>query len=201
MSKLLKNILLITVVVLISACNSQVSTDADALFIQGDYKAAIAAYDEYLTTKPRDIKSIYNRGRAYEELGQIERAKADFIKVLDIDVDNVNANLSMGKYWYNKNDFKQAINYFDKVIKVDSNEESAYLLKGRSLHKTGNLKEANRNYNVVIEINNKNEEAYLYRGALRVGLNQMRGACDDFTRSRALGSEEASTAFQKYCAK
>lgn len=188
-------------IILVSACNSQVSRDADAMFIQGDYKAAIAAYDEYLATKPKDIKSIYNRGRAYEELGQIEKAKADFIRVLDIDVDNVNANLSMGKYWYNKNDFKQAINYFDKVIKVDSNEESAYLLKGRSLHKMGNLKEANRNYNVVVDINNKNEEAYLYRGALRISLNQTRRACDDFTRARELGSEEAAAAFRKYCGK
>ena len=201
MNMLRKSFLFAAVFAVFSACTSQVSRDADALFIQGDFKGAIKSYDEYLVTKPKDIKSIYNRGRAYEELGQIERAKEDFIRVLDIDVDNINANLSMGKYWYNKSDFKQAINFFDKVIKVDGDEESAYLLKGRSLHKMGNLKQANRNYNVVIDLNNKNEEAYLYRGALRISLNQTKKACDDFTRSRALGSEEAAEAYNKYCKK
>lgn len=192
---------IIAIVLLIASCTSQVSKDADALFMQGEYEAAIAAYTEFLTTKPRDIKSIYNRGRAYEELGQLGKARADFIKVLDIDSENINANLSMGKYWYNQEDYKQAIDFFDKVLTVDSNVESAYLLKGRSLHKMGNLKEANRNYNVVIDLNNKNQDAYLYRGALRVSLNQTSRACDDFTRARALGSEEAGTAFNKYCKK
>jgi len=194
-----KSILFVAVLLVFASCNSELTRDADALFMKGDYKAAIAAYDEYLSTKPKDIKSIYNRGRAYEELGQIERAKTDFIRVLDIDSENINANLSMGKYWYNKSDYKQAINFFDKVIAVDARQESAYLLKGRSLHKTGEFKPAVQNYNLVIELNNKNEEAFLYRGALRVNLGQTKKACDDFTRSRALGSDEAASAFNKYC--
>ena len=194
-----KNLFLLALISIFVACTSELSKDADALFIKGEYKAAIAAYDEYLKTNPKDIKSIYNRGRAFEELGQLERAKTDFIRVLDIDNRNKNANLSMGKYWYNSADYRQAINFFDKVIDEDRSEESAYLLKGRSFHKMGDFKKAIANYNIVIELNNKNEEAYLYRGALRVNLGQIRRACDDFTRSRALGSEEASGAFNKYC--
>jgi tetratricopeptide (TPR) repeat protein len=193
------SVVFVILVLILSGCNSELSREADRLLEQGDYKAAIAAYDEYLVTKPKDVKSLYNRGRAYEELGQIERAKADFITILDIDGNNVNANLSMGKYWYNREDYKQAINFFDKVIQVDNTEEPAYLLKGRSLHKMGKFKEAVQNYNVVIELNNKNADVYLYRGALRINLGQTKKGCDDLTRSRELGAEEASAAYNKYC--
>ncbi|WP_420386370.1 tetratricopeptide repeat protein [Roseivirga sp.] len=191
--------LLVLVTVGFSACNDSVTREADQLFKDGKYREAIQAYDEYLATKPKDVKSLYNRGRAYEELGQLSNAKTDFEKVLDLDGDNLNANLSMGKYWYNQKDFTKAIYYFDKVIEVDGRVSTAYLLKGRSLHQQGEFPEARENYDQAINFDNKNAEAFLYRGALKIAMNQSRSACNDFTRAKALGAEEANDALKKYC--
>lgn len=191
--------LLVLITVGFSACNDSVTREADQLFKDGKYREAIEAYDEYLATKPKDVKSLYNRGRAYEELGQLSNAKADFEKVLDLDGDNLNANLSMGKYWYNQKDFTKAIYYFDKVIEVDGRVSTAYLLKGRSLHQQGEFPEARDNYDQAINFDNKNAEAFLYRGALKIAMNQNRSACNDFNRAKALGAEEANDALKKYC--
>ncbi len=181
------------------ACNSDVTREADQLFNDGQYQAAIASYTEYLTTKPKDIKSLYNRGRAYEELGQTERAKGDFIKVLDLAPENLNANMSMGKYWYNKNSYDRAINFFNKVIQVDGRVSDAYMFKGRAYHQKGEFEEAIESYNFAIEFDKRNADAFLYRGALKVALNQKRGACNDLTRAQALGSDEAAAALSKHC--
>lgn len=186
-------------IVFLSACNSDVTREADALFMEGNYQAAIEAYNEYLATKPKDVKSLYNRGRAYEEIGQLSNARADFEKVLDIEPENVNGNLSMGKYWYNAKDFNKAIYYFDKVIEVDGRVSTAYLLKGRSLHQQGDFDEAKKNYDQAINFDNKSGEAFLYRGALKIALNQNRSACNDFNRAKALGADEATDALSKYC--
>ena len=190
---------LLAVLFVITACNTEVTREADALFNEGEYTAAIEAYNEYLATKPKDIKSLYNRGRAFEELGQVERAKKDFTRILDIDGENLNANLSMGKYWYQKERFPQAINFFDKVIMIDGRVSDAYMLKARSYHQMGEFEEAMESYNLAINFDNKNDEAYLYRGALKVALNQMNGACKDLNRAKGLGSKEASVAWNKHC--
>lgn len=188
-------------VLLIWGCNSEVTREADQLFNEGKYQEAIDSYTEYLTTKPKDIKSIYNRGRAYEELGKVEQAKTDFVKVLDLDAENLNANMSMGKYWYNRKDYNRAINFFDKVIVIDGRVSDAYLFKGRSFHQQGEFEEAIKSYNLAIDFDKKNADAFLYRGALKVAMNQKRGACNDLTRAKALGSDEANSAFNKHCKK
>ena len=197
--KATKALVLVFILTVALACNKEVTLEADRLASEGKYKEAIEAYDEYLATKPKDIKSLYNRGRAYEELGQDENARKDFIKVLDIDADNINANLSMGQYWYKKNDFARAINFFDKVIVVDGRVSDAYLFKGRSLHQQGDFDDARKNYDQAINFNNKSAEAFLYRGALKVAKGQKRSACNDLNRAKALGAKEAETAIARYC--
>lgn len=184
---------------LLASCSTDVSSEADQLFRQGNYREAIEAYDEFLATKPKDIKSLYNRGRAYEELGDLENARKNFISILDLDNENINANLSMGKYWYGKKEYARSINFLDKVIAVDGRVSTAYLLKGRSLHATGDFANAKKNYDQAINFDRKNAEAFLYRGALKVAQNSKNSACQDLNRARALGSEEAVAALARHC--
>jgi tetratricopeptide (TPR) repeat protein len=194
-------LLLLTTIVFASffACESEVTEEGDSFFNEGKYSDAIESYTVYLATRPKDIKTLYNRGRAYEEIGQVEKARADFIQVLNIQPNNVNANLSMGKYWYNKKSYAQAINFFDKVLDVDGRVVDAYLLKGRSYHQQGEFEDAMINYNQAIDFDRLNEEAFLYRGALKVALNQKRGACNDLQRAKGLGSKDADAAIAKHC--
>ncbi len=186
-------------VVMLVGCNSELTREADNLFKEGKYKEAIEAYNEYISTKPKDVKSLYNRGRAYEELGDIESARKDFTRVLDLDRENLNANLSMGKYWYNKKDFNKSIAFLDKVIAIDGRESVAYLLKGRCLHQKSEFEDAKKNYDLAIDFDKKNAEAFLYRGALKIVLKQNKSACNDLNRALALGATEAKSAIAKHC--
>lgn len=197
--KSLSTLFITALIIALSACGSGLTTEADGLFRNGKYKEAIEAYNEYLATKPKDIKSIYNRGRAYEEIGQIENAKNDFIRVLDIDNKNVKANLSMAQYWYNKKDYNKSIAFSDKVIATDGRESMAYLIKGRCLHQKSLFDDAKKNYDLAIDFDRKNADAYLYRGALKIVFNQKTGACNDLNRALALGAEEAKSALAKHC--
>ncbi|MFT6828102.1 MAG: tetratricopeptide (TPR) repeat protein [Roseivirga sp.] len=193
------NLLIFVLTLTLFACNSDVSKEGDVFFNEGNYKEAVDSYTEYLATRPKDIKSLYNRGRAYEEMNRLDKAKADFLTILDLDGNNLNANLSMGSYWYNQKDFNRAIKFFDKVIEVDGRKSEAYMLRGRSYHQLGEFKDAMVNYNFAIDFDKDNEDAFLYRGALKIALGQNRSACQDFGRARALGSEEAKIALAKHC--
>ena len=81
----LKYFLFIVLVNILFACQNENSLLGDRYFEAGDYQKAIEAYNEYLKLKPRHVKSIYNRGRCYQELGQYDRAMVDFNKVVDLD--------------------------------------------------------------------------------------------------------------------
>lgn len=192
-------LILTAFLLILIACNKDQKDEADVLIKGGKYQEAISLYTKRLATDPKNVRMLYNRGRAYEELGQIEKAKVDFERVLEIDENNLRANMSMGNYFYNQQNYKSSIYYFDKAIAIDGRVSRAYLLKARALHQQGSFGDARENYNLAIDFDKKNGEAYFYRGALFVALNQTRKACDDLTRSRELGFAEAAAAMAKHC--
>ena len=97
-----RSFVLIVIVAAIAAisCKKNESAEADNLYSQGKYEQAIGKYNEYLKIYPRHVKSLYNRGRCYEELGQYERAMEDFNKALEIDPKNTQALQSVGLDFY-----------------------------------------------------------------------------------------------------
>src|SRR5690606_28191701 len=126
----------ILLAVLLVACNDDGERQGDAYFSKGDYQNAIKAYDEYIEYQPTHVKSIYNRGRSYEELGQLDKAREGYARVLEIDPKNVNANLSIGKLYYGEKDFENAAFYFDNAVQAGgSNDAQSLLLRGRAHHK------------------------------------------------------------------
>ncbi|MGB3849173.1 MAG: tetratricopeptide repeat protein [Tunicatimonas sp.] len=185
--------------VLSTACDSKNSQQGDQLFADGDYEQAISQYTDYIEYNPEDIKSIYNRGRAYEELGQYDKSLADYEKTLEIDPKNFNALMSIGKFHFRNKDYGDAAFYFDKAVKVKERSADAHYLSGRSNHKLGETTKAMEGYNQAINLNGEYGEAYLYRGALKVFLKKKSGGCADIRKAADLEAPEATDALQEYC--
>lgn len=181
-------------------CKDESSNEGDVLFKQGKFEEAVKAYDEYLKLKPSHVKTIYNRGRAYEELKEYDKALEDFYLVLQEDPQNVSALLSIGKdFFYRKEDYKNAYFNFDKALKYDNNNETAYTLRGKANQKLGNIQEAMSDYNNAIRINKEYGDAYLSRGSLKIYYNQKHTACNDFKMAKSLGMKAADKAISVYC--
>ena len=106
---------------LLISCSEQASEEGDNFFQQGDYEQAVRLYSDYLEINPGDIKTLYNRGRAYEEMELYELAFKDFVAVLEEDGENLQANLSVGSYYYNKQDYDEALHFFNQAIKSRNN--------------------------------------------------------------------------------
>ena len=89
----------IIILFLFISCVKDESRDADNLYDSKNFIGAIKLYNEIINLKPNDIKSIYRRGRSYEELKQFELAFKDYQKVLELDNENSNATLSMAIHY------------------------------------------------------------------------------------------------------
>lgn len=187
-------------IVLISACKNENSNEGDVYFSKGEYEKAIESYSTYLATEPRDIKTIYNRGRAYEELGKYDLALADFRKVIKEDPLNVNAHLSLAAdYYYRLNDNENTIFYADKVLKLDETNATAFTLKGKAYQKLGKVQDAMTAYNSAISVDKEYSDAYLSRGSLKLAGKQKSKACADFRIAKSLGAAQADDLIKKYC--
>ena len=196
----MKKILVVALLLGSLSCKNENSQLGDQYYRAGDYEKAVEAYTEYLRMQPRDIKSIYNRGRAYEELGQHEEALVDFRRVIKEDPLNVNGHLSIANdYYYRLKDYENTIFFAEKTLSLDEGNALAHTLKGKGHQKLGQLEEAMSSYNAAISINKEFTDAYVSRGSLRVYLKQSSRACADFRIAQSLGSEQVGSLIQKYC--
>ena len=195
----MKKVLFITTLILLQACGNTDSSGGDVLFERGKYPEAIKVYSEYLSTNPEHIKTLYNRGRAYEELGQVGKAKADFEKIIDVDPTYASAYLGLAKIAYNESIYVQVLLYTGKAIELNENSAQAHFLSARASHQLGYTDQALESYNNAITINKDFGEAFLYRGALKIGTDKPRSACEDFNFARLLNVDGAEDAIKQYC--
>ncbi|XOV95245.1 MAG: tetratricopeptide repeat protein [Bacteroidota bacterium] len=180
-------------------CSAGESHKADQLFNQGKYDEAIVAYSHFMEENPRDVSALYNRGRAYEELSNFEKAEEDFKKVIKLDEKNVNANLSLAKLYYERGEYSRALVYSENALEINENSADGYFLLGRAQHQLGYVDGAMESYTLAIKINRDYGEAYLYRGALKIYKKQTRSACEDFKKAENLEVPDAATIRKTYC--
>lgn len=194
-----KILILVFVVGAFWSCSSDSTVSGDDFFNEENYAEAIIAYTEYLATNPDHTKSIYNRGRAYEELGQVEKAMGDFLKVVEIDEKNINAYLSLAKLSYNEHNYNKVFVYAGKAIELNENSAQAHFLSARGAHQLGYFDQALESYNNAITINKEFGDALLYRGALKIGMKKPKSACEDFKLAQLLDVKGAKKAVNDYC--
>lgn len=181
------------------SCSGGESNKGDSYYTQGDYENAIVAYDSYLSTKPKDFKALYNRGRAYEELGEFEKAEQDFLLALEQDRKNTQILLSLSNVYQKQKKHNNALLYAEYAVEVPGAPAMAYFMKARALHQIGNTDEAYKEYSTAIKMDKDFGMAYYYRGMLKIATDNKRYGCEDLRAAVKLNYEEARDALNKYC--
>ncbi|MFD2201238.1 tetratricopeptide repeat protein [Shivajiella indica] len=189
---------LIGIMFLISCSNGN-SNKGDVLFSQGEYEAAIAAYDNFLSSKPKNVKALYNRGRANEELGNLEKAEKDFLLALEQDSKNTQVLLSLSNVYQKQKKHNNALLYASYAVEVPGAPAMAYFMKGRALHQIGNTNEAYKEYSAAIKMDKNFGMAYYYRGMLKIATDKKKSGCDDLRAAVKLNYADAEEAINRYC--
>ncbi|MBN7810819.1 tetratricopeptide repeat protein [Algoriphagus sp. H41] len=198
--KLLSKVLLIPALAgSLWACSESKRNPADSYFEKGQYELAVQTYTEDLKFKPTDVKMLYNRGRAFQEMGDVEKAKADFEAALDQDPKNFQVLLSLAALQLNDRNYASALLYASKAEEIPGAPAMASLLKGRALHQMGLTEEALRAYGNAIQLDKEFGQAYFNRGMLKIALERKKQACEDFKMAEVLGYPGADDMLTKYC--
>jgi len=181
------------------SCSEKKTSTGDVHFNNGDYAEAANEYSENLKFNPKDVRMLYNRGRANEEQGNFEEAKADFERALEVEPNNFQVLLSLANVHYNQKNYTNALLYSDQAAGISGAPAMASFMKARALHQLGKPDEALKSYGNAIAVDKEFGQAYFNRGLLKIAMKKVKGACEDFQLATALEYPGAKDAYNKFC--
>ena len=130
------------------------------LMAQGFYKLAIARFDRPLQIRP-DVPEVYlQRGRAKRFTGNLEGAKKDVERALDISPNFVADLNELGFIYLSQNDRQHAAQVMNKAAQTQSSSESHVQL-AQLYDSQGDYEKALQNYDLAIA--EQTDTLYLYR--------------------------------------
>lgn len=181
------------------SCSEQKANPADRYFEKGQYELAAQTYTENLKNKPTDVKILYNRGRAYQEMGDFGKAQQDFETALNLEPSNFQVLLSLSSVQLQQNNYASALLYATKAEEIPGAPAMASFLKGRALHQLGMPEDALKAYGNAIQLDKDFGQAYFNRGLLKIALNRNKQACEDLKLASVLDYPGAKESLAKYC--
>jgi tetratricopeptide (TPR) repeat protein len=92
-----------------------------ALIQQNDIEHAIEQLDEIIAYKPDFAEAWNKRGDAYSHLGNLDRALADYGRVIQLNPYQFAAMQSCGEIWLERRDARQAAEYFRRALDLNPN--------------------------------------------------------------------------------
>ncbi|HIB00370.1 MAG TPA: tetratricopeptide repeat protein, partial [Phycisphaerales bacterium] len=88
-------------------------------------------------------------------------------------------------------DYAAAVKDYSAVISKNPKHTWSYISRGSSFNKLKKYDLAVTDFDKALEIDPTNQEAYNNRGWAKLGLDDKKGACKDWKKSRKMGNGEA----------
>lgn len=86
------------------------------LYLTQDFDSAINSLSATIEKYPKNAELLYIRGCTFEDFGDINSAKNDFLKSIKINPDCVGSNYRLGMIHANNKEHKEAIPYLKKAL-------------------------------------------------------------------------------------
>ncbi len=140
--------------------------------------------EEFLEYPP--IKLVANvlnsRGMAWERADNLEKAREDYEKAIEVNPDYVNAYNNRGNIKSKQQDYDGAIADYNRAINLNGQLVEAHFNSGIARENLGDLAGAMEDFNRAIELDSEYGDAYFRRGSLKERLGDYPEALADFDR-------------------
>jgi tetratricopeptide (TPR) repeat protein len=135
---------------------------------QKDYQGALADYTRSLQIDSQDPNIYYSRALIYVELGEYEKAIADYSKAIDFKYNPLSIPYYNRAIAYRyKQDVQAAISDFNKSLLLDPNYADAYFDRANAYSSQGEREKAIADYKKAAELYQKKGNTKNYQKALQ----------------------------------
>ncbi len=111
-------------------------------FKQNDFKQAVSEYNLVIQADPNNSSAFYWRGQAYNKLNLPDKARADFVRTVELNPTHAEAYNWLGWLSEKDNQYEACIGYLTKAIESKADNSWSYYHRGRCNYHQGNRKEA-----------------------------------------------------------
>ena len=119
---------------------------------QGDPIAAIGMLEHCLAEVPGDIFARAVLGAAYQQMGEIERAKVQFQQAIDREPNNESLRISMAGIFMAQGKLAEAEAMIQEALEIEPETAHAYIFRGQIALQRGQEDEAMRFYEQALEM-------------------------------------------------
>jgi len=112
----------------------------------------IASYDKAIELNPNHADVYYNRGDAYDEMGEYGKAIADYSRAIELDPGYASAYFDRAHAYGEIGDYDKAITDYSNAIELDPSDAQAYYNRGLDYHNKGEVLEAVNDLEKCIEL-------------------------------------------------
>ncbi|MBL7828426.1 MAG: tetratricopeptide repeat protein [Saprospiraceae bacterium] len=140
---------------------------------------ALATLDQILQRDPQNAEAFYMAGRVALDKGDTLAAVSSFEKSVNIDAENADAWVFLGRIFSNRNNPK-AIQFFDNALRVDSTYLEAREFKGAFYKRRGEFEQAFQIYRDIILRNPDYSNAYFDMGMIYLEQDSLPNAYTHF---------------------
>ncbi len=125
---------------------------------KGDFESAISEYRKAIEIHPVFVEAYNNIGEIYSQMGNTRSAIDTYRKALKIRKDQ-KVLLNIGVEYYNRKDYKEAIEYFLDSVNIERNFLAGNFYTALTYYNLENLKKSEKYFKNVIRIDKKHVQS------------------------------------------
>jgi tetratricopeptide (TPR) repeat protein len=153
------------------------------LLDKGDVTTAMAELQAVLAGAPDNASAHYNLGRAHALRGELELARQQFSKAIELRTGDIRARLALAQLQVNSGDFDAALQGARQVLATDGVNINAQLVEAAALTGLKKFGDSRKVLDSILNANPGSTEALLQRGALNLAERRFPDAEDAFRRA------------------
>ncbi len=141
----------------------------------------------FITQQHNATTNIYNnRGLAYYQRGDLNRALAEYDQALAIDPNNVEAHSNRTIVYTIKKDFNRALADINEALTINPNDAEVYNNRGNVYNAMEDLNRALMDYNEAINYDPSRALFYLNRGGVYFQMKDFNRSIEDFNQGLSI---------------
>jgi protein O-mannosyl-transferase len=156
------------------------------------WKSSLDFWNYVIEQEPRRAPTAYlNRGLAFGDKKEFDRAIEDFNKAISVNPKYVEAYLNRGMVFVVKGEFDKAIEDYNAAISVNPVFVDAYTNRGSAFYRKGELDRAITDYNTAISLQPLFTPAYINRAIAYKEKGEIDRALEDYNKALSLSPDFA----------
>lgn len=159
---------------------------------EGEYKDAIADYDESIRLDDQNADAFNERGLAKYSLQNYQAALSDYDQALQLDDQHANAYGNRGLTKHALQNYQAAVEDYNQAIRLNPQYAYVYHNRGLSKYNLKDLQGALSDYDQALRIDPKRADTLRNRGRTHYDLGKYRSALADYDEAIRLDGNHAN---------